>query len=260
MLASIRLGRPRSPLSWVAALLVFGGLWAMVRTATPGDEPSTAGPDCDVELDPACAVEEGPTPTPSAFTALPTVADDDVCLRAGYLCSPLQRSSSFRIRRWKDATGTLVVHVPAPSFEDGPDARRLQRAATAGIRAWNGNPFPIAVDERGTRDAHFSVRWARTVGGTRLGVAQTRWSADRGLQVVALELGTRSPYAPGRVIDPRQIRLTAAHEMGHALGLPHSDDERDVMYPVNTATALTTQDYRTMEALYDLEDGTQVVR
>jgi predicted Zn-dependent protease len=48
--------------------------------------------------------------------------------------------------------------------------------------------------------------------------------------------------------------------MGHALGLPHSDSPRDVMYPTNSATSLSAQDYRTMESLYRLPDGTEVVR
>jgi predicted Zn-dependent protease len=56
------------------------------------------------------------------------------------------------------------------------------------------------------------------------------------------------------------VQLTAAHEMGHALGVPHSGSERDVMYPSNTATSLSAQDYRSMEALYDFEDGTEIVR
>ncbi len=54
--------------------------------------------------------------------------------------------------------------------------------------------------------------------------------------------------------------LTAAHEMGHALGLPHSDSDRDVMYPTNTARNLTTRDFRTMEALYRLPNGAKIRR
>jgi len=76
---------------------------------------------------------------------------------------------------------------------------------------------------------------------------------------MSLQLAITSPFGGGPV-DPNQLRLTAAHEMGHILGLPHSDEPRDVMYPTNTATALTARDHRTLEALYGFEDGTAIVR
>jgi len=98
------------------------------------------------------------------------------------------------------------------------------------------------------------------VSGNQIGVAHTRWSPASGLEVISLQLASRNPFDPSRTIDPRQIRLTAMHEMGHALGLPHSDSPRDVMYPSNTTTTLSAQDYVTMEALYAMEDGTEIVR
>ncbi len=76
-----------------------------------------------------------------------------------------------------------------------------------------------------------------------------------------LELATQNPFAQSGTLEARRVRLTAAHEMDHALGiLVHSDNARDVMYPTNTATSLTARDYRTMEALYALADGTTIIR
>jgi predicted Zn-dependent protease len=70
-------------------------------------------------------------------------------------------------------------------------------------------------------------------------------------------LSTRDPA--GGPVPPERIRLTAAHEMGHVLGLPHSDDPDDVMYPYNTATRLTFRDFRTLEVLYRLPAGARIV-
>jgi len=196
-----------------------------------------------------------PTPTPSA---VPPVSGETACRNAGYLCGDLDYYDRIQIHRWKGFEGTMVVHVPRPQV-DGLLAQQLQRAATAGILLWNGQPFPILVDERGNRDPHFSVRWVRSLGGGQIGLARTQWSPQTGLRVVTLELAIDNPYS-GRPMDPREVRLVAAHEMGHALGLPHSDEPRDVMYPTNTATTLSARDYRTLEAIYALEDGTEIVR
>lgn len=184
----------------------------------------------------------------------------DACQNVGYLCAELDRSGRVRIHRWRDFRGPLVVHVPRPDFEDPSAALELQQAASHGVAAWNGQPFEIVTDRRGDRNPHVVVRWVSRLDDNQIGVARTRWSSATGLSVVSIELVTRNPFDASRLVDPRQVRLTAAHEMGHALGLPHSDSPRDVMYPTNTATALSARDYRTMESLYALPDGAEIVR
>ena len=44
------------------------------------------------------------------------------------------------------------------------------------------------------------------------------------------------------------------------MGLPHSGDERDLMFPVNTSDGLTVRDFRTMERLYTLPNGSVISR
>lgn len=246
------------PLSALAALLVFAGVFGVMRDRVSIGRPP---PPCDGQ-DVACGADEARTGGAAIVSgrSAPTLRAEEACRDAGYLCAGLDRTDRIRIQRWKNFTGTLVVHVPRPDFEDPGDAMELQRAAALGLRAWNNQPFPILVDMRGDRNPRFSVRWTRSLGGTQIGAARTQWSPATGTTVVSIELTTRSPRSPSQVNDTRQVRLTAAHEMGHALGLPHSDSQRDVMYPTNTATAVSAQDRRTMEVLYRLEDGTQIVR
>ena len=244
----------RSPLGLLALGLVLAGLAGLVRRGAAPPPGPTAGCAAD---DPACLPTDRAAPLSSAG---PVVVAEEVCSDVGYLCSEVEETGRFQVRRWKGFQGTLVVHVPEPPHEDRTVALGLQRAAAAGIRAWNGQPFPILVDERGTRQAHVQVEWTRSLGGTSIGRAEVRWSAGTGLEVRRLVLATRSPFRLDRSIDRAQVRLTAAHEMGHALGLPHSDAPRDVMYPKNTAASLTTRDYRTLEALYALDDGTVIAR
>jgi len=248
-------GSKLSPLPVLAGLLVIAGGVGLL----PDRESSEALPGCVPEADPACETTTGRSDERSPVSP-PVLDAAAACRNVGYLCADLATTDRIRLRRWRDFSGAMVVHVPRPDFEDAGDAARLQEAAARGLRAWNNQPFAILTDLRGEREAHFEVRWVPRLPGTQIGLARTQWSSIAGLSVVAIELSTRNPFSPERLNDVRQMQLTAAHEMGHALGLPHSDSERDVMYPTNTAGSMSAQDYRTMEALYELEDGTELVR
>lgn len=247
--------RRRAPAPPRLALALLLALTAACGEPEPGARP------CPSPSGEAC---EGDAGVPNAAESPPggwsprTVSAGDVCPGSAYLCSEPEADGRVHVRRQRARDTPLVVHVPLPDLPDRGRALELQRAASAGVRVWNGHPFAIAVDERGRRPADVGVTWVAALGGSLIGRARTRWSPDRGLEVLALELAFHDP-ASGRPADPAQVRLTAAHEMGHALGLPHSEEPRDVMHPTNTATSLSARDYRTLEALYALEDGTVIV-
>jgi predicted Zn-dependent protease len=242
-----------SPISVGTLALLLAVGYGVIRGRMSLEAPES----CDPLSDAACAPVAEVT---GARAAPSSIAAAEVCGDSGYLCADLAESERFIIRRWKEIDGALVVHVPRPDFEDAGHALELQRAAVLGVRAWNNQPFPILVDTRGDREAHFSVAWRHSLSGTQIGMARTRWSPAEGLRVTSIELTTRNPFNPALVSAALQVRLTAAHEMGHALGLPHSDTARDVMYPTNTATAVSARDRRTMEVLYGLADGMEIVR
>ncbi len=244
--------------SWLALVLVLGGTFAALLAWARATQSAE---DCGARADGACA-EGAPDPLgagdESGGDPVPRLDSATACRDAAYLCADVDKAGQIQIQRWRHFEGTMIVHVPLPGIADVAQAQRLQHAATAGIRRWNGQPFPILVDERGTRHAQIEVRWVPSLAGSQIGVAHVAWTATGGLSVRSIELVTQNPLN-GRDVDPDEMLLTAMHEMGHALGLPHSEDPHDVMYSTNAANGLSARDYKAIEALYRLPDGALII-
>jgi hypothetical protein len=114
-----------------------------------------------------------------------------------------------------------------------------------------GIPLRFAFVDR-ARDAEIQVRWTdrleRKTGNTVWRVDRQGWM--RGSDVV---LATH--LADGRRLDTRSLRAIALHEVGHAIGLAHSDDRHDIMAPLVRVAALSAGDRATARLLYALPAG-----
>ena len=254
----------RLPTSIAIGTLAFAGIFALGSRLIPSPADRFATDDGCLEFGECEAVEDAQS---SLFQADGTLVPESppleagVCRNAGYLCYGLSQRPDNRVMRWGDGTGEIRVRITSPDFEDSGEARALQRAAEQGVLTWQGTPFPIRILRGGQGDVDFEIRWARSLGGNQLGQTSTEWFREgdvSGMRVTGLALVTRSPFNQNFLLEAAQVRLTAAHEMGHALGLPHSDDPRDVMYPTNGAARISSSDFATMNALYRLPNGARI--
>lgn len=206
--------------------------------------------------------EARPSPTPEE-PATETLPASRVCADAGYLCTYVAERGSYRILRFSDETERIRVHVHRPAHEEEAAAHRLRDAAVRGIRQWDGRPFPIRfVTEEEVRKGDLVVKWKPTLPGGGLGETESSFEEDGSrprYRVAGVTLATRNPYRTARRLSSEEVELTATHEMGHALGLPHSDDQGDVMYPTDSGSGISPRDYRTVEAVYALPNGARIV-
>ena len=157
------------------------------------------------------------------------------------------------VRRWpvgSEAIGLVIVPGGLPGFV--PEMVSEVRQA---LDAWS----PAAVglrflEQADTVDVQMTVRWSDTLEADRAGATDVTWDKSGRIHGVTVYLAIRSP-STGRPFAPEARRAIALHELGHALGLPHSSHGDDAMYPIATATALTDRDRFSLRLLYELPTG-----
>jgi hypothetical protein len=186
----------------------------------------------------------------------------DVCPTAGYLC---YQRASFQVMRWPLDKGKLRIHLPRPEFLNAEAWEAVRDAVVEGFREWEDRPFPLVFDtaKRASGSPDLTITWIQSQSHSGQGGhvryngmpdgKRLRYSVGSLTIVVLHEL---SPAA----LD--MIRATASHELGHALGLAHSDSASDLMYyqyPRGGGRVIpTARDFLTLDALYSLPNGAMV--
>lgn len=170
-----------------------------------------------------------------------------------YLAGTLDETDSI-LRRWGSRDGRpLRVYFETDTPEGyTPEHGRAAQDAFARWTRVGGIPVQFTL-VRVPDDAEVTVKWIQAFSVRRAGQADLVWRNDGLLQEGTLTLATHSEA--GRQLPVDAVFTVALHEIGHLLGLGHSDEPRDVMYPTTSVHDLTARDRRTAMLLYSLPPG-----
>jgi hypothetical protein len=162
-------------------------------------------------------------------------------------------STDSVVRRWPDRDGTpLRVAI----IEGGPPGYQPRMAGYVrqALERWEGSGVGVRfVTVSDSTGADIVVSWIDHFDFDRAGQTDLTWDQAGRVRKAAILLALRT--STGIVLPEAALLTVAVHEAGHALGLPHSADPGDVMFPATHSGVLSDRDRRTAQVLYQLPTG-----
>jgi len=170
-----------------------------------------------------------------------------------YLGEMIDASGDSMLRRWENRQTAPIRVYFAPTH-----AANFQPAFVNAIKSafdlWTSAGVPVRFDfDADSTNAEVTVKWRIQFEIERTGQTDVTWDDNGNIQSAVVTLATFDPK--GRPMDADDIRVVATHEVGHLLGLDHSKDSTDIMFPTAKVRDLSDRDVRTVLLLYQLTPG-----
>jgi len=84
---------------------------------------------------------------------------------------------------------------------------------------------------------------------------RTRWTRDQHWWIVGSSIEVALHHQSGTPLEPEAIYVITLHEIGHVLGLDHTQDDRNIMAARVRVRDLSPADEHTAQLVYSIPPG-----
>ncbi|HEY7235100.1 MAG TPA: matrixin family metalloprotease [Gemmatimonadaceae bacterium] len=243
----------------------FTALYLVIGVAALGAVKQTSSPEVAVVHALAGSREQSAAGSVGRALFLPATNDVDEPDRAAvrrrlrrdeqgtYIGEILQERDSS-LARWPDrGDRPLTVWIQPTAGIENWVPGYVDRVREA-FDEWQEVGLPLGfvfVDD--SADAEVHVNWIDHFSEPISG--RTKWARDDEWLITDANIILAVHHHQGEVLDEEAMRAMALHEIGHLLGLDHTQDATSIMAPKVRVRDLSAADRATVRLLYSLPPG-----
>ena len=178
-------------------------------------------------------------------------------LTAGTYMSDILAEQDSTLYRWPDRLGDALRVYVEPSSPLAAWSPQYPQLAREVFDEWSEAGFPLRFTFIfDSTSADITIRWIDRFPdneGQRIGVTERMQGTDYLIARARIDVAMRDSI--GRQLSPVVVGGIIRHEVGHALGLNHSNDPSSVMYREAATSVIGQSDRATLRTLYLVPAG-----